>query len=272
MSASASGAPSLARRHRRLRADRRASGRQALGRRRARRLLRRRRARPRALAARVRRRVVRVLDDAARARARRRRSSRRRTTSSPSTRARRSRPARTCWSRSRPGSASRTSTRIAEAAERARPARQGRLQPPLPSRRSRAPSRRPARAARARSCTCAPATATAAASATSASGAPSRRVSGGGELIDQGMHLLDLSYWLLGPLPLHSRAAAHRVLGHRRSRTTPSLILGERDAGPVGAVPRRAGPSGRTCSRSRSTAATAKLQVDGLVRSYGRSG
>ena len=29
-------------------------------------------------------------------------------------------------------------------------------------------------------------------------------LSGGGELIDQGMHLLDLSYWLLGDLPLHS--------------------------------------------------------------------
>jgi predicted dehydrogenase len=29
-------------------------------------------------------------------------------------------------------------------------------------------------------------------------------VAGGGELLDQGMHLLDLSHWLLGPLPLHS--------------------------------------------------------------------
>jgi predicted dehydrogenase len=29
-------------------------------------------------------------------------------------------------------------------------------------------------------------------------------VSGGGELLDQGMHLLDLSHWLMGPLPLHS--------------------------------------------------------------------
>ena len=28
--------------------------------------------------------------------------------------------------------------------------------------------------------------------------------SGGGELVDQGMHLLDLSYSLLGPLPLHA--------------------------------------------------------------------
>jgi predicted dehydrogenase len=29
-------------------------------------------------------------------------------------------------------------------------------------------------------------------------------VAGGGELLDQGAHFLDLSHWLLGPLPLHS--------------------------------------------------------------------
>ena len=28
--------------------------------------------------------------------------------------------------------------------------------------------------------------------------------SGGGELVDQGMHLLDLTHWIAGPLPLHS--------------------------------------------------------------------
>ena len=44
--------------------------------------------------------------------------------------------------------------------------------------------------------------------------------SGGGELIDQGMHLLDLSHWLAGPLPLHS-ALLRLTSGTRRSRTTP---------------------------------------------------
>jgi predicted dehydrogenase len=29
-------------------------------------------------------------------------------------------------------------------------------------------------------------------------------ISGGGELVDQGMHVLDIFHWLLGPLPLHS--------------------------------------------------------------------
>jgi predicted dehydrogenase len=31
-----------------------------------------------------------------------------------------------------------------------------------------------------------------------------RELSGGGELIDQGMHMLDIYHWLLGPLPVHS--------------------------------------------------------------------
>ena len=38
--------------------------------------------------------------------------------------------------------------------------------------------------------------------------------SGGGELIDQGMHLLDLSHWLAGPAGAALGAAAHALLGH----------------------------------------------------------
>ena len=44
--------------------------------------------------------------------------------------------------------------------------------------------------------------------------------SGGGELIDQGMHLLDLTHWIAGPLPLHS-ALLRTHFWDTRWRTTP---------------------------------------------------
>ena len=80
-----------------------------------------------------------------------------------------------------------------------------------------------------------------------------RAVSGGGELVDQGMHLFDLSYSLFGPLPLNSRAPAHRVLadrgrGQRRDRPRPASTAAR------GRCSTRAGRSGRTSSRSRSSA------------------
>ncbi len=61
--------------------------------------------------------------------------------------------------------------------------------------------------------------------------------SGGGELIDQGMHLLDLTHWLAGPLPLHSALLrthfwdtpvednAALLLGRADSRTGPWAML-----------------------------------------------
>ena len=138
------------------------------------------------------------------------------TTASPSWRRGRWRPARTCWSRSRPASARPTSTRIAEAAARRRAARQGGLQPPLPSRDRAGGRRGPLRPPRRRPCSCAPATATAAALGYDREWRIDPARSGGGELVDQGMHLLDLAHWLAGAAAAALRAAAHAVLGHAR--------------------------------------------------------
>lgn len=93
--------------------------------------------------------------------------------------------------------------------------------------------------------------------------------SGGGELIDQGMHLLDLTHWIAGPLPLHS-ALLRTQFWDTPVEDNAALILGE--------------PAGRTAPWAllhvtwtewknlfslEIYCRTAKLQVDGLVRSYG---
>jgi predicted dehydrogenase len=93
--------------------------------------------------------------------------------------------------------------------------------------------------------------------------------SGGGELIDQGMHLLDLSHWLAGPLPLHS-ALLRTSFWDAPVEDNAALILGE--------------PEGRTAPWAMLHVSWtewknlfsleiycrhAKLAVDGLVRSYG---
>jgi len=50
--------------------------------------------------------------------------------------------------------------------------------------------------------------------------------SGGGELVDQGMHLLDLVHWLAGPLPLHS-ALLRSQFWEAPVEDNVALILGE---------------------------------------------
>jgi predicted dehydrogenase len=93
--------------------------------------------------------------------------------------------------------------------------------------------------------------------------------SGGGELIDQGMHLLDLSHWLAGPLPLHS-ALLRTQFWDTPVEDNAALLLGA--------------PNTRTASWAMLHVAwtewknlfsievycrRAKLEVDGLVGSYG---
>jgi predicted dehydrogenase len=97
--------------------------------------------------------------------------------------------------------------------------------------------------------------------------APER--SGGGELVDQGMHLLDLSHWLAGPLPLHSALLrthywetpvednAALILGQAQSRTAPWALL------------HVSWTEWKNLFSLEIYCRTAKIQVDGLARSYG---
>jgi len=97
--------------------------------------------------------------------------------------------------------------------------------------------------------------------------APER--SGGGELIDQGMHLIDLTHWLAGPLPLHSALLKTQfwdtevddnavvILGRGDDRTAPWAML------------HVSWTEWKNTFSLEVYCRTAKLQVDGLVRSYG---
>ncbi len=93
--------------------------------------------------------------------------------------------------------------------------------------------------------------------------------SGGGELVDQGMHLLDLSHWLAGPLPLHSALLrtqfwdtpvednAALLLGDVRSRVEPWAML------------HVSWTEWKNTFSLEVYCRTAKLEVGGLVGSYG---
>ncbi len=94
--------------------------------------------------------------------------------------------------------------------------------------------------------------------------------SGGGELVDQGMHLLDLTHWLAGPLALHCSLLrthfwdtpvednAALILGEAHSRTDPWALL------------HVSWTEWKNLFSLELYCRTAKIQVDGLVRSYGR--
>jgi predicted dehydrogenase len=94
-------------------------------------------------------------------------------------------------------------------------------------------------------------------------------ISGGGELIDQGMHLLDLTHWLAGPLPLHS-AILRTQFWDTPVEDNAMLLLGEADSRTAPwAMLHVTWTEWKNMFSLEVYCRTAKLQVEGLVRSYG---
>jgi predicted dehydrogenase len=93
--------------------------------------------------------------------------------------------------------------------------------------------------------------------------------SGGGELIDQGMHLLDLTHWLAGPLPLHS-ALLRTHFWDTPVEDNAALLLGAADSRRAPwAMLHVSWTEWKNMFSIEVYCRAAKLQVEGLVRSYG---
>ena len=93
--------------------------------------------------------------------------------------------------------------------------------------------------------------------------------SGGGELIDQGMHLLDLSHWLAGPLPLHA-ALLRTHFWDTPVEDNAALILGEADSRTAPwALLHVSWTEWKNLFSLEIYCTVAKLEVDGLAGSYG---
>ena len=92
---------------------------------------------------------------------------------------------------------------------------------------------------------------------------------GGGEVVDQGMHLLDLSYWLFGDLPFHSALLRNHfwdapvddnaviILGDRATVSSPWMLM------------HVSWTEWENLFSLEIYCRRAKLTVGGLVRSYG---
>lgn len=96
-----------------------------------------------------------------------------------------------------------------------------------------------------------------------------RELSGGGELVDQGMHLLDIFHWLLGPLPLQSALLRSQFWD---SEVEDNAVVTLGDAGSHAAPWGTFHASWTEWKNMFSLEVychTAKLAVDGLHGSYG---
>jgi predicted dehydrogenase len=94
-----------------------------------------------------------------------------------------------------------------------------------------------------------------------------RAISGGGELVDQGMHLFDLSYSIFGPLPLNA-ALLRTEYWPMEVEDNAVIILGHRDRGPW-TMFHASWTEWKNQFSLEIFCRSAKLQVDGLTGSYG---
>ena len=94
-----------------------------------------------------------------------------------------------------------------------------------------------------------------------------RSISGGGELVDQGMHLFDLSHSVFGPLPLHS-ALLRTAYWPMEVEDNAVVVLGDRADGPW-TMFHSSWTEWKNLFSLEVFCRTAKLQVDGLAGSYG---
>jgi predicted dehydrogenase len=96
-----------------------------------------------------------------------------------------------------------------------------------------------------------------------------RELSGGGELVDQGMHLLDHSFWLAGPLPLDS-ALLRTSFWDMDVEDNAVLVLGERhDRRAPWAMLHASWSEWKNMFSLEVYCRTGKLHVSGLAGSYG---
>lgn len=94
-------------------------------------------------------------------------------------------------------------------------------------------------------------------------------LSGGGEMVDQGMHLLDLSYAILGDVPFHSAILRNHFWTAPVEDNAAILLGRSRDRSAPWAQLHVTWTEWKNMFSLEIMCRTGKLQVDGLARSYG---